>query len=58
MVFLHLKGPDVCSADRKPLAKRRFFERIDQEQVAELGGLGDSESEVRRIPNHVVEIGL
>jgi 2,3-bisphosphoglycerate-independent phosphoglycerate mutase len=37
MVYLHVKGPDVCSADRDPQAKRRFFERIDQELVPMLG---------------------
>lgn len=30
MVFLHIKGPDVCSHDRDPMGKRACLERIDQ----------------------------
>ena len=28
-VFLHIKGPDICSHDLDPAAKRRLLERID-----------------------------
>ncbi|MDH4018239.1 MAG: 2,3-bisphosphoglycerate-independent phosphoglycerate mutase [Xanthomonadales bacterium] len=30
LVFIHVKAPDICSHDRKPLAKRDFLQRIDQ----------------------------
>ena len=30
MVFVHVKAPDICSHDRKPLAKRDFLQRLDQ----------------------------
>ncbi len=29
LVFLHIKGPDICSHDLDPAAKRRLLERID-----------------------------
>lgn len=29
LVFLHIKGPDICSHDRDPLGKRACLERID-----------------------------
>lgn len=29
LVFLHFKGPDICSHDRDPLCKRDYLERID-----------------------------
>jgi 2,3-bisphosphoglycerate-independent phosphoglycerate mutase len=35
LVFLHVKGTDVCAHDREPRAKRDFIERID----AALAGL-------------------
>jgi 2,3-bisphosphoglycerate-independent phosphoglycerate mutase len=30
LVFLHVKAPDICSHDRKPLAKRDFLQRLDE----------------------------
>lgn len=30
LVFLHIKGPDICSHDRDPLCKKACLERIDQ----------------------------
>jgi 2,3-bisphosphoglycerate-independent phosphoglycerate mutase len=30
MVYLHVKAPDICSHDRKPLAKRDFLQRLDK----------------------------
>ena len=30
IVFLHVKAPDICSHDRKPLAKRDFLQRLDE----------------------------
>ena len=30
LVFLHVKAPDICSHDRKPLAKRDFLQRLDK----------------------------
>jgi len=30
LVFLHIKGPDICAHDHDPEAKRRLLERIDQ----------------------------
>ncbi|MDX2428213.1 MAG: 2,3-bisphosphoglycerate-independent phosphoglycerate mutase [Xanthomonadales bacterium] len=30
LVFIHVKAPDICSHDRKPLAKRDFLQRLDQ----------------------------
>ena len=30
VVFLHIKGPDVCAHDRDPGAKRALFERTDR----------------------------
>lgn len=30
IVFVHVKAPDICSHDRKPLAKRDFLERLDE----------------------------
>ncbi len=35
LVFLHIKGPDICSHDRDPLGKKACIERIDEA----LGGL-------------------
>jgi 2,3-bisphosphoglycerate-independent phosphoglycerate mutase len=29
MAFVHVKAPDLCAHDRKPLAKRDFIERLD-----------------------------
>ena len=29
IVFLHVKGPDICSHDHAPLAKLRLLERVD-----------------------------
>jgi 2,3-bisphosphoglycerate-independent phosphoglycerate mutase len=29
LVFLHIKGPDICSHDRDPIAKRAMLGRID-----------------------------
>ena len=29
LVFLHIKGPDICSHDRDPLGKKACLERID-----------------------------
>jgi 2,3-bisphosphoglycerate-independent phosphoglycerate mutase len=29
LVFLHIKGPDICSHDRDPVAKRDLLERVD-----------------------------
>jgi 2,3-bisphosphoglycerate-independent phosphoglycerate mutase len=37
LVFLHVKGTDVCAHDREPRAKRDFIERID----AALAGLAE-----------------
>lgn len=39
LVFLHIKGPDICSHDKDPAGKRALIERID----AAIGGLVDSE---------------
>jgi len=30
LVFLHVKAPDICSHDRRPLAKRDFLQRLDE----------------------------
>jgi 2,3-bisphosphoglycerate-independent phosphoglycerate mutase len=30
LVFLHIKGPDICAHDRDPLCKKGCLERIDQ----------------------------
>lgn len=30
IVYLHVKGPDICAHDRQPLAKRDFLERLDR----------------------------
>jgi 2,3-bisphosphoglycerate-independent phosphoglycerate mutase len=30
MVCLHVKAPDICAHDRKPLAKRDFLQRLDE----------------------------
>lgn len=30
IVYVHVKGPDLCAHDRLPLAKRDFLERLDQ----------------------------
>lgn len=30
MVYLHVKAPDICAHDLKPLAKRDFIERLDE----------------------------
>ena len=30
LVFLHIKGPDICAHDRDPLGKKSCLERIDQ----------------------------
>ena len=30
LVFLHIKGPDICSHDKNPLAKKAFLERVDE----------------------------
>ncbi len=30
LVFLHIKGPDICAHDRDPQGKQAFLERIDQ----------------------------
>ena len=30
VVFLHVKGADICAHDRDPVAKREFFERLDE----------------------------
>jgi 2,3-bisphosphoglycerate-independent phosphoglycerate mutase len=37
LVFLHVKAPDICSHDQDPDAKRRFFERLDDELTPLLG---------------------
>lgn len=29
MVYVHVKGPDICAHDRMPVAKRDFLERLD-----------------------------
>jgi len=29
LAYIHVKGPDLCAHDRKPLAKRDFLERLD-----------------------------
>jgi 2,3-bisphosphoglycerate-independent phosphoglycerate mutase len=29
MIYVHIKAPDICAHDLKPLAKRDFIERID-----------------------------
>jgi 2,3-bisphosphoglycerate-independent phosphoglycerate mutase len=29
LVFIHVKGPDICAHDRQPVAKRDFLERLD-----------------------------
>lgn len=29
IVFLHVKGPDICAHDRDPVAKRELIERVD-----------------------------
>jgi 2,3-bisphosphoglycerate-independent phosphoglycerate mutase len=29
IVYVHVKGPDLCAHDRLPLAKREFLERLD-----------------------------
>ena len=29
LVFLHVKGPDICSHDRDPVGKRDFLRRVD-----------------------------
>ncbi len=29
IVFLHVKGPDICAHDRDPVAKRELLERVD-----------------------------
>jgi 2,3-bisphosphoglycerate-independent phosphoglycerate mutase len=31
VVYLHVKGADLCAHDRQPLAKRDFLERLDRE---------------------------
>ena len=31
LVYVHVKGPDLCAHDRRPLAKRDFLERLDRE---------------------------
>ncbi len=30
MVFIHIKGPDICSHDCQPLVKRDFLQRVDR----------------------------
>ncbi len=30
LVFVHVKGSDICSHDRQPLAKRDFLQRLDE----------------------------
>jgi len=30
LAYIHVKGPDLCAHDRKPLAKRDFLERLDR----------------------------
>jgi 2,3-bisphosphoglycerate-independent phosphoglycerate mutase len=30
IVYIHIKGPDICAHDHKPLEKRDMLERIDQ----------------------------
>lgn len=30
LVFLHIKGPDICAHDRDPAGKRQLLERIDR----------------------------
>jgi len=41
IVFLHVKAPDICSHDRKPLAKRDFLQRLDEalEPLLETGAI-------------------
>lgn len=34
LVFLHIKGPDICAHDRDPLCKKACLERIDQALAA------------------------
>lgn len=34
LVFLHVKGPDICSHDRDPLGKKDCLERIDEALAA------------------------
>jgi 2,3-bisphosphoglycerate-independent phosphoglycerate mutase len=29
LVYIHVKGPDLCAHDRRPLLKRAFIERLD-----------------------------
>lgn len=47
LVFLHIKGPDICSHDRDPLGKRDLLSRIDRamgvllEQELVIGVTGD-----------------
>jgi len=42
LVFLHIKGPDVCSHDHDPTGKRYLLERIDA-AIAPLVDLSDPE---------------
>jgi 2,3-bisphosphoglycerate-independent phosphoglycerate mutase len=30
IIFIHLKGPDICSHDFNPVAKKEFLERFDK----------------------------
>jgi len=39
IVYVHVKGPDICAHDRKPLAKRDFLERFDR-AITPLGADG------------------
>lgn len=38
LVYVHVKGPDLCAHDRLPLAKRDFLERLDQALAPLLAG--------------------
>ena len=38
LVFLHIKGTDICSHDRKPEEKKSFLEAIDASLAPLLGG--------------------
>jgi 2,3-bisphosphoglycerate-independent phosphoglycerate mutase len=40
-VFLHIKGTDVASHDKKPIEKRLFIERVDREVFSKLVELED-----------------
>jgi 2,3-bisphosphoglycerate-independent phosphoglycerate mutase len=51
LVFIHVKGPDICAHDRRPEAKRDFLERLD----AALGPLAESGAIVALGSDHTTD---